>query len=149
MAFLEELIGWVGKFHPATVHFPIALLVAAAVAELLLLLTGRSKFEAVSQFCIWFGAATAPVAGMLGWCLAGFHLIDRNWVLTTHRWLGTSTAAWAVLLLVLSEVSRRPGRRPTRRWFQIALFLGAGMVLLTGFFGGAVLYGLDHYAWPE
>jgi hypothetical protein len=63
----------------------------------------------------------------------------------THRWLGTSTVACAGLVLVLTEVSRRPDRRRTRMWFRVTLLIVAALVLVTGFFGGAVVSGLDHY----
>ncbi len=142
----EKLIPWLGKFHPAAVHFPIGLLVAAAVAEVLFLVTRRPSFAAASRFCVWFGALTAPLAGLLGWCLGGFQLTDRYWVLATHRWLGTCTIAWTIPLLVLSEASRGPGCQRAGPWFRVTLFLGAALVLLTGFFGSAVIYGLDHYA---
>jgi len=144
----EKLVRWLGNFHPPAVHFPIALLTAAAAAELLRMVTGKPAFDAVSRYCIWFGALTAVGAGVLGWLLAGFRLTDVSWVLTTHRWLGTSTVACAGSVLLLSEGSRRPGRRRTRMCFRVALPVVAGLVLLTGFFGGAVVFGLDHYAWP-
>jgi hypothetical protein len=32
--------------------------------------------------------------------------------------------------------------------FRITLFGAAGVALATGFFGGALVFGLDHYAWP-
>src|SRR5207249_9815896 len=67
--FAEKLIGWLGRFHPAAVHFPIALLTAAAVAELLRMATGRPAFDAVSRYCLWFGTLTAAFAGVLGWFL--------------------------------------------------------------------------------
>ncbi len=67
----------------------------------------------------------------------------------THRWLGTSTVAGAGLVLVLSEVSRHPHRPRTRLCFRVVLFLVAAVVLATGFFGGAVVFGLDHYTWPQ
>jgi hypothetical protein len=66
----------------------------------------------------------------------------------THRWVGTSTVAVAGLVLVLGEGSRRPGRRRTRMMFRVALFVVAALVGVTGFFGGAVVFGLDHYTWP-
>jgi mono/diheme cytochrome c family protein/uncharacterized membrane protein len=147
--FFEKLIVWLGRSHPAAVHFPIALLTAAAVAELLRLATGRPAFEAVTRYCVWFGALSAAVAGALGWCAGGFHLTDASRVLMTHRWLGTSTVACAALVLVLSEVSHRPDRRGTRMWFRVALLVVAGLVLATGFFGGAVVFGLGHYTWPQ
>jgi uncharacterized membrane protein len=145
----EIMIRWLGEFHPPAVHFPIALLTAAAVAELLRMATGKPAFDPISRYCVWFGTLTAVVAGVLGWFLGGFRLADASWVMMTHRWLGTSTVACAGLVLVLSELSRRPDRRRTRRCFRGALLVVAGLVLVTGFFGGAVVFGLDHYAWPR
>jgi hypothetical protein len=31
--------------------------------------------------------------------------------------------------------------------FRLALLIMTGLVLATGFFGGTVVYGLDHYTW--
>ena len=149
ISFLDKVIGWVGKFHPVTVHFPIALLTAAAAAELLRLLTGNLVFDAVSRYCVWFGTLTAVVADVLGWFTAGFQLADASWVMTIHRWLGTSVVAWAAMVLVLSEVSGRPNRRRARLCYRVTLLVVPILVLVTGFFGGAVVFGLDHYIWPE
>jgi mono/diheme cytochrome c family protein/uncharacterized membrane protein len=142
-----RLIGWLGRFHPAMVHFPIGLLVAATLAEALLVVTGRTLFDSAGRVCVWFGALGAVLAATLGWFLGGPHVTDADWILTSHRWLGTSTAACAVVVLVLSEVSRRPGR-PGRGVFRVVLLLSAGLVLATGLFGGALMHGLDYYAWP-
>jgi mono/diheme cytochrome c family protein/uncharacterized membrane protein len=147
--FFEKMTRWLGRSHPAAVHFPIALLTAAAVAELLRMLTRKPAFDAVSRFCVWFGTLTAVVAGILGWLLGGFHLADASRVMMTHRWLGSSTIACAGLVLLISEVSRRPDRGRTRLWFRVSLLVLAVLALATGFFGGAVVHGLDHYAWPS
>jgi uncharacterized membrane protein/mono/diheme cytochrome c family protein len=146
--FIGKLIPWLGRFHPAAVHFPVALLTAAALAELLRLATGKPAFDAVSRFCIWFGALTAVVAGTLGWFCGDLRLTDASWVMMTHRWVGTSTVACTGLALVLGEVSHRPDRRRTRIVFRVALLVVTALVLVTGFFGGAVVFGLDHYTWP-
>jgi uncharacterized membrane protein len=150
-SFLGKLTRWLGGFHSPTVHFPIALLTVAAVAELLRMVTGRRKraLNAVSRYCVGIGAITAVVAGMLGWCLCGSQLTDASWIKTTHRWLGTSTVACVVLVLVLSERSRHPDRQRSRIWFQVALFIAAALVSVTGFFGGALVFGLKHYDWPR
>jgi uncharacterized membrane protein len=147
--FTMKLIRWLGKFHPPATHFPIALLTAAAVAELLGIKLGERAFESVSRYCVWFGAITGCGAGILGWCNAGLRITDASRVMTTHRWLGTCTVAATGLVLVLCEMSRPPDRRRARAWFRVVLFALAGLVSITGFFGGAVVYGLDHYAWPE
>jgi plastocyanin len=143
-----EIIRWLGKFHPPAANFPIALLVAAAVAEVLLAATGRPAFDAASRFCLWFGALAAVLTGTLGWFLGGFRTVDSSWVMTTHRWLGTSTDVLAVVTLLVGEASRRPGRQRVRRCFGVLLVVVALMVLAAGFFGGALLYGIRHYDWP-
>jgi plastocyanin len=143
-----EIIRWLGKFHPAAANFPIALLVAAAVGEILLVVTGRLTFDAASRFCLWFGALAALATGTLGWFMGGFRTEDPSWVMTTHRWLGTSTDVLALVTLLAGEASRQPGRERTRRWFGALLVVVALMVLAAGFFGGALVYGVRHYDWP-
>jgi mono/diheme cytochrome c family protein/uncharacterized membrane protein len=147
--FFEKLIRWFGKFHPPVVHFPIALLTAAAVAELLRISTDKPVFDAISRYCLWFGTITALVSGVLGWFRGGFRLTDPSWVMLTHRWLGTSTVVLALLVLVLYEVTCHLKPHRSRIWFQVPLIVLAVLVSVTGFFGGAVVYGLNHYNWPR
>jgi heme A synthase len=80
--------------------------------------------------------------------VGSFRLAGASWDLITHSSFGTATVACAALALVLSEVSRRADHPRPRRWFPVALLLVAVLVLVTGFFGGAVVFGLDHYTRP-
>ncbi len=137
-------LAWLGKLHPPAVNFPVAMLTAAALSELLLIRTGRQLFFHATRFSVWVGALGALTAATLGWFFAGFRLTDDEWIMTTHRWLGTSASAWALVVLFLCE---RAYRSAERRAFRLALFFGAALVATTGFFGGALLYGIDHYAW--
>lgn len=138
-------LAWLGRFHPPLTHFPIALLDAAALAELLLMRRGGALFEHAVRFCVGLGALTAIGAGLLGWLFGGFQLSDDEWLMTAHRWLGTATALWAGPLFAICE--RTYARAASRRLFRFALFGAAGLVSATGFLGGALLYGLDHFAW--
>lgn len=144
--FFPRLIAWLGKFHPPAVNFPLALIIAAAIAEVLLIATGRPTFTVAGRFCIWFGAIGAAGAALLGWFFGGFHLVDDSWILTTHRWLGTTTAAWSLLLLFLTERTSRL-EQDNRKSYRMALLVGTLLVATTGFFGGSMIYGLNHYAW--
>jgi len=146
--FSQKLLRWLGNFHPPAVHYPIAMLIAAAVAELLRLVTGKPAFDTITRFCVWFGALTAGGAGALGWCLAGLPAGDESWVMIMHRWIGTSTVILAGLLLALCEASHRRDHPQIRVWFRLSLFAGAALVSVAGFTGGAVVFGLNHYAWP-
>lgn len=146
---LARLIGWLGNFHPPSTDFPIALLISAAVAELLLMVTGRPMFDAAARFCVWLGSLGAVGAVTLGWFFAGFRLSDLDWIMTLHRWLGTGAGVLAIGLLILCVLAHRPDDRGRRvlAWYRVALFVAAALVAANGFFGGAMIYGLDHYAW--
>ena len=145
---LPKLLVWFGKFHPASVNFPVGLLVAAAMAEALLIFTKRPSYAASARFCVWIGALGAVGAGTLGWFYGGVHIFEDRWLLATHRWLGTATALAGLVTLVLSEAHARGPDAPARtRRYRAALFCSAFLVTATGFFGGAMAFGIDHYAW--
>ena len=146
---LAKLISWLGKSHPPSVHFPIALLMSAAFAELLVMVTGRSLFESAARFCVWIGSVSTLGAVTLGWFFAGFRLSDPDWIMTVHRWLGTAVGGLAIIILFLCIAAYRPGpqQKQWKLWYRIALFIGAAAVSANGFFGGALVYGLNHYAW--
>ncbi len=144
---LAALVQWLGKFHPPLVHLPIAMLMAAALAEFLLIKTRRPAFGIAARYCLWVGALAAAVAAVSGWFFGGMKWTDGDWVMTAHRWIGTATAAWSVLVLILGELNLRRNSRATRVTYRLTLLLGAGLVGFTGFLGGCLIYGLDHYAW--
>lgn len=140
------LFSWLGKFHPVVVHFPIALLISAALGEALFARTQHTLFSDAVRFCIWIGAAGALAAAPLGWMFAGFRLVDDEWVLTAHRWAGTTTFLATLMLFWVSERTFRVASA-SRTSLRVALGGVACLVSLTGFLGGSLLYGIDHYAW--
>ena len=142
---LPKPLAWLGRLHPPATHFPIALLIAAALAELLYMRSGSVLFDHAVRFTVWFGAVGAVGGAILGWLFAGFRLVDEQWVMTAHRWAGTSTALLAAGLLYLLE--RSASGAATRRSFRLVLFSASTLVGGTGFLGGSLLYGLDHYSW--
>jgi len=144
---LPKPLAWLGKFHPPLTHFPIALILAAALAELMFLRTAAPGYRHALLFCVRIGAATAVLAAGLGWLFAGFRIADDEWVMTAHRWAGSAVALLSLWLLILAErlVGESPADASTR--FRAVLFSTAALVGATGFLGGALLYGLDHYAW--
>jgi plastocyanin/uncharacterized membrane protein len=142
-----HFLRWVGHFHPPLTAFPIAMLVGAAAAEALRMVTKASWLEGAGRWCVIVGAGSAVVAAPLGWAFAMGR--SSTWVLQTHRWLGTILAVLSVVVLVLSERRfRRSAEAPENPTaFRATLFLAAGLVMATGFFGGAMVYGLRAYLW--
>ncbi len=143
-----KLIAWLGKFHPPATHLPIGMLIGAALAEGLFILTKHELFRSAGTFCVALASLGALAAVTLGWFNGGFVLVDDQWVQTVHRWLGTSTTALTlVTAALLVRASKNPSQDSARFAYRVSLFAAATMVGATGFFGGALVYGLNHYAW--
>jgi len=145
-----RLTRFLGKLHPAVVHFPIALLLCAAFVEVLSLLTRQPRFADASRVMVWLGVGGALAASLLGLAAGAHaeHTGELALVLDRHRWLGISTTVLAVLTLILREsAARRPDGGKWLWGYRIVLFASAALVGLTGHLGGALVYGLDHYRW--
>ncbi len=144
--FFSRLLAWFGKFHPASTHFPIALLMAAVIAEAIAWFLKSESWLLVVRFLVVLGALSAPGVATLGWLNAkygNFTSTLSEW----HRWLGVSTAVWAIVCAVLVCSSECREGSPERTRFRGALLLGALLVSVTGFLGGLLAFGTDHYAW--
>ncbi len=142
-----RFVAWLGRFHPAATHLPIGMLLGAAIAEILLVVTGRPGFRTAAAFCLVVGVIGAYAAAVLGWFNGGFALTDDDWIQTTHRWLGTSTALLGLVAVALLSRALRTTRPRAVLAFRAALFATAALICITGFFGGSLVYGIDHYAW--
>jgi hypothetical protein len=142
----KQFLPWLGKFHLLFLHFPIALLVAAAVAEgWSIVLRSRVPAPAV-RFCVLLGATSAVTTAALGWLHAlGGSGAGMPRLLSLHRWLGTAAGLWVVLTAVCSEWDARRGVRS--RHTRGLLFVGALLIGLTAHFGGMLVYGEDFFDW--
>ena len=133
---------WLGRLHILVIHFPIALLIAAAAGELWSAWRGSRTPAPAVHFCVLLGAAGAVAAAALGWLYAwGGHGAGMPAVLGLHRWLGTAAGAWAVMTALHSEWEVRRGRRSP--WFRASVLLGALFVGVAAHFGGILVHGDD------
>src|SRR6266478_3446735 len=74
-SMMTRLFAWFGRFHVLVIHFPIALLAAAALAEAIEAWRGSWIPSPVVRFCVFLGAGSALAAVALGWLhadLGGF-----------------------------------------------------------------------------
>lgn len=136
-----------GFLHPATVHFPIALLIIGAFAAVGSYLPGWTSAEPIAKFCLFFGAISAVVACLMGWSFA----TERgygNWTATDgeifwHRWSGIILAVFSVILMLLSWQSGRSNS--TKHIWKLGMLLAAVIVGLVGHQGGELTYGKAMY----
>lgn len=144
----QRALRWIGRFHPVSTHFPVALMLVAVLAEGLAWWTGRDSWQHTVRFLVILAGLCAVATGVLGWINASFtNYVGQNaTILTWHRWLGTATAVWAVVCAALAVMHECREGTPARQRFRGALLAGAVLVSVTGFLGSALVYGLDHYA---
>ena len=132
----------IGRLHPLLVHFPIGLVVMAAVAEVVAMTTGLWDWRAVAVANVRAGAVFAIAAAIAGWRLASAPGIEATTSLEWHRWLGT-IAAVAVVAAALTSAGAR-GRSPFALWvYRITLLWAAALVAVTGHLGGLLVWGAD------
>ncbi len=137
----ESSSGFVGllkKLHPATVHFPIALFLMAALTELFIMSRRTSGLEPAVRVMIYGGAAGAVVAALFGWIHTGLWF-GGDTSMQIHRWSGTLLA---ILGLVLAAAAH--ARSESRSALRALLFLIATTVLVQGFLGGELAHGPNH-----
>lgn len=143
-------VRFAGKFHPLIVHFPIALILVAALCEVTFMVTGRAHFSIAAHLGIRAGALTALVAITLGWAAASFanYPGELAKALFFHRWLGVSTGVGTVLAGSASLIFRGTSGNPRTVWiYRALLFLSAALVGVTGHFGAVLIYGYEHFQW--
>ncbi len=149
MPFWKQTLRWLGRFHPLSTHFPVALMFVAVLAEAIAWWSRRALWLETVRFLVVLAALGAASAAVLGWLNASFtsYVGQSATILLWHRWMGTGTAIWALLCagLVMTHECREGSMQRAR--FRGALLFGALLVGVTGFLGSALIYGLDHYNW--
>jgi uncharacterized membrane protein/mono/diheme cytochrome c family protein len=142
--FYKKLLGWVGKFHAASTHFPVALLSVTLLAELVGWWTKKDGWLACTRFLLFIGAPSAVGTAFLGW-VNDYSGVSASY--QWHKWLGTGVAVWALLSLGSAVFFECREGSPERTRLRGTLLLGALLVSVTGFLGGVLTFGADHYKW--
>jgi len=135
-----RLLQFIGRFHPLTVHLPIALLIFVPILEI----AGRSrKFPYLLPACSFVlavGTIGAIFAAALGWCLArsgGY----KGPLITQHMWAALLTAAGMWLSWKL-----RLGAEPSHgsKAYFATLGVTIAIVSFAGYRGGQLSLGEAH-----
>ena len=130
-----------GRLHPLLVHFPIALVLIAAVAELVSLTARFPEWHRVAVANIRAGSVFAIASAAAGWLLASSRIVEASPALEWHRWLGVTGAVAAVAAALATSEMDRP---PRRLWlYRIALCCAAALVAVAGHFGAVLVWGAD------
>ena len=142
---MTDLASFAGRFHPLLVHFPIALLLLAAVLRAI---EGRlSWFDSWnessyrwSRLVLALGALSAVASASTGWLLGAGGGYDGDSFLW-HQRLGIGVAVVAVLALTVGSL---PGRR-WRRAEAVLMTAAAVLLLPAGHLGASLTHGEGYF----
>jgi uncharacterized membrane protein len=132
-------MAFTGQMHPLLIHFPIALVIVAAAAEVAAIVTGSERWRVVADGNLRTAAIFAVIAAVAGWRLAAAAGMDPTPLLEWHRWLGT-VGAGATVAAALATSRRRSALGVRTYW--MALFGAAALVAVAGHLGGRLVWGV-------
>ncbi len=147
------MLDWLGRFHLLLLHFPIALVVAAALRECWGMWRAyrdpmaQAQFLALEEvsFCIGVAALFSLPVVITGWlhALGGFggSYPDQ---LFWHRVFGTASCVVLLITAGACELDTHIHDRTTLT--RILVFASALFVCLTGHLGGLMAHGPDFFS---
>lgn len=127
-------ISIIGNWHYLFLHFPIALLITAGIAELLNYLRPNILFDQAARFMLLAAAFFIIPTVLFGLILSESGDYDSN-LLMWHKIFGALT----LFLTWFAAYLREQGKR---NWiYGIALILAIISVSIAGYFGGLMSFG--------
>ena len=131
----------IGRLHPLIVHFPIALVVIAGLAESGSWLTRDRRWHLFAFANIRLGAVFAIAAAFAGWRLA-VGPGDSTALVEWHRWLGVCAAATTAAAALATTNDDRQSL--VAEWiYRAALTSATVLVIVTAHLGGVLVWGAD------
>ncbi|MBL7697543.1 MAG: DUF1549 domain-containing protein [Chitinophagaceae bacterium] len=134
---------FLGRLHPMVVHFPLGLILFAAILELFTFKKFNSALRPGIKVCLIVGVIAAVFSAAFGWLLAYGEEYAGN-TLDLHQWLGIGTAAIGGVVLLAMLRLRKKQSSSGIVVYRLLLFFTAAGITLTGHFGASLTHG-DEY----
>lgn len=148
----NELLFFLGRFHPVVLHFPVALLVVLLMAEVITLGGNHSRETSVAKWLLLIvGSITSVTAATFGVFLSwsGSYDADLIW---WHYYLGIAVAVLAVLATLLKTQYDRLDTSRFRIAYWVVLLSAVGVLFPASHYGASITHGstyLTKYLPPE
>jgi uncharacterized membrane protein len=151
----------IGYFHPAIIHFPIALLSLAGVCAFLSYFLGK-RCESITFHLLWIGVFSSFFTVIMGWAFADVQgypswtkslAADASHAEMTfygHRWLGSGVFVVGMIVFGIAIAFLRKPTKLLNHLWRIGTMGLALLVGIVGHQGGELKYGdIFEKAWKQ
>jgi uncharacterized membrane protein len=149
MDAVTRVIELAGRLHPVLVHFPVALILTACVAEVLHAVRKERYFSNAALFCVTAAAWMSLPAFLAGFAAAWGETFtgETAGAFAVHRVVGIVTPMLTFIAAGMGQSARRSGQLWEHLVYRVFLALAAITVALAGAYGGELVYGVDYLPW--
>ncbi|MEJ7737263.1 MAG: DUF1549 domain-containing protein [Chitinophagaceae bacterium] len=131
---------FLGRLHPLAIHFPVSLLILAALLELFTMKKFNSRLRAGINVLVFSGVAMSVISAVFGLLLARNGDYGEN-LLSLHQWTGIATACLGIASLLLLIAIHKHNRRNLVKPYRVLLFCTVIAVSTAGHFGASLTHG--------
>jgi len=142
---LESFWFWrfLGRLHPLVVHFPVGLLLFAAILELITFKNFESSLRPGINLLLAAGVVTAILSVVFGLLLVREGDYGQDLV-SIHQWVGIATAFTAGMAWVALNRIQQKKQLQFIKFYRGILFFSAVGVTVAGHFGASLTHGKDY-----
>ncbi len=134
---------FLGRLHPLAVHFPVGLLLFAAILELFTLKKFDSALRPGINLLVAAGVISAIFSAVFGLLLSRDGDYGED-LLSIHQWAGIATAGLGAIAWVLLNRILKKNQLSLIKPYRSILFFSALGVSLAGHFGASLAHGNDY-----
>ena len=133
----------IGKLHVLIVHFPIALALCAALADILWLATRKDRFRDAGMYCLVLAAISAVPVVITGLAVAGGQEFVGDYlsIVTTHKYLGIISFVIAAFAAIIRLSCREKLKGLWLVAYCVLILALVVSIALTGHYGGMLVHG--------
>lgn len=133
---LPAIFQFVGRLHPLVLHFPIVLILASFLFEIIAQKANKPEYREPASLLLWLGAFSAVISAIAGYLLSVNGGYGGN-TFAFHQWFGLATSAVSTLLIQIKS------KESAKQYFTPLFGVLAVLLIVTGHFGASLTHGED------